>query len=310
MGELAVSPEAGHVLVSLGLGSCIGLALVDRARRRRAGPRRAARRRRQRTASAPRKFADLAVPALRRQLVALGARPPRWRRCWSAARRCSRSAAPASTSARATRPRCARSSRRTGSRRAPPRPAAARGRTIRVDVGRRVDHLQGGGRRGRARSPPLAVPLMASGGMNDVLSDADRRARRGGQGRAGSRGGRRRRRSAARGACATVDFSRPTKFTADQQRRLERAHDAFCRTASARLSAELRVPLELEVINIDQLTWANAHGQVPPNSIAAIIEAAPLGDARAADRRARRWCSARSSCCSAATSRPVKPAAS
>jgi chemotaxis protein CheD len=29
MGELAVSREIGHVLVSLGLGSCIGLALVD-----------------------------------------------------------------------------------------------------------------------------------------------------------------------------------------------------------------------------------------------------------------------------------------
>jgi chemotaxis protein CheD len=30
MGELAVSGEPGHVLVSLGLGSCIGLALLDR----------------------------------------------------------------------------------------------------------------------------------------------------------------------------------------------------------------------------------------------------------------------------------------
>jgi chemotaxis protein CheD len=30
MGELAVSSEPGHVLVSLGLGSCIGLALIDR----------------------------------------------------------------------------------------------------------------------------------------------------------------------------------------------------------------------------------------------------------------------------------------
>ena len=30
MGELAVSGVRGHVLVSLGLGSCIGLALVDR----------------------------------------------------------------------------------------------------------------------------------------------------------------------------------------------------------------------------------------------------------------------------------------
>lgn len=31
MGELATSASAGHVLSSIGLGSCIGLALVDRA---------------------------------------------------------------------------------------------------------------------------------------------------------------------------------------------------------------------------------------------------------------------------------------
>ena len=74
MGELAVSGEAGHVLVSLGLGSCIGLALVDRrggtaglahivlptSTGHTAGP-------------AAYKFADQAVPALVEQLGALGA---------------------------------------------------------------------------------------------------------------------------------------------------------------------------------------------------------------------------------------------
>jgi flagellar motor switch protein FliM len=74
-----------------------------------------------------------------------------------------------------------------------------------------------------------------------------------------------------------VDFTRPTKFTADQERRLKRSLEAFSRTASTRLSAELRVPLELEVINTSQLTWANAHAQVLPNSISAIVEAQPIG---------------------------------
>ena len=68
-------------------------------------------------------------------------------------------------------------------------------------------------------------------------------------------------------ACATVDFTRPTKFTADQERRIKRALETFCRTASTRLSAELRMPLELEVINVSQLTWGNAHAQVPPRSV-------------------------------------------
>jgi flagellar motor switch protein FliM len=74
-----------------------------------------------------------------------------------------------------------------------------------------------------------------------------------------------------------VDFTRPTKFTADQERRLKRSLEAFCRTASTRLSAELRVSLELEVINASQLTWANAHSQVLPGSISAIVEARPIG---------------------------------
>jgi chemotaxis protein CheD len=74
MGELAASAASGHVLVSLGLGSCIGLALVDRRARvaglahvvlpRSQGP----------AAEQPRKFADVAVPALVTELERLGSR--------------------------------------------------------------------------------------------------------------------------------------------------------------------------------------------------------------------------------------------
>jgi chemotaxis protein CheD len=74
MGELAVSRASGDVLVSIGLGSCIGLALVDRARsvaglahvmlpESTGTP----------EASNRMKFADQAVPALVEQMVALGA---------------------------------------------------------------------------------------------------------------------------------------------------------------------------------------------------------------------------------------------
>jgi chemotaxis protein CheD len=78
MGELAVSRIPGDVLVSIGLGSCIGLALVDRARSlaglahvmlpESTGATDVASRH---------KFADLAVPALLDKLVALGAAPAR-----------------------------------------------------------------------------------------------------------------------------------------------------------------------------------------------------------------------------------------
>jgi flagellar motor switch protein FliM len=75
----------------------------------------------------------------------------------------------------------------------------------------------------------------------------------------------------------TVDFTRPTKFTKDQVRRLELAHDTFCQTSSTRLSAELRVPMRLEVIDIGQLTWTNALAEVPSPSISAVIELEPHG---------------------------------
>jgi chemotaxis protein CheD len=75
MGEIAVSSNPGDVLISLGLGSCIGLALVDQ-RRGIAGlahvmlPEAIA-------GGGPiGKFADVAVPALVEQTTALGTSPP------------------------------------------------------------------------------------------------------------------------------------------------------------------------------------------------------------------------------------------
>jgi flagellar motor switch protein FliM len=72
-----------------------------------------------------------------------------------------------------------------------------------------------------------------------------------------------------------LDFTRPAKLAPDQARRLERAHETFCRTASTRLSAELRSPIELEIINVDQLTWSAALAQMPQPSILAVVGAQP-----------------------------------
>jgi flagellar motor switch protein FliM len=72
----------------------------------------------------------------------------------------------------------------------------------------------------------------------------------------------------------SVDFRRPTKFTHDHERRLTAAHDTFCRTASTRLSTELRADIELEVINLAQLTWLNAHGELQPSVVCGVLEGA------------------------------------
>ncbi len=73
MGELAVSSAPGHKLVSLGLGSCIGLALLDR-RMAIAGLAHIVLPMSQgHTQGNPRKFADRAIPEMLDELDALGA---------------------------------------------------------------------------------------------------------------------------------------------------------------------------------------------------------------------------------------------
>jgi chemotaxis protein CheD len=71
MGELAVSSTRGDVLVSLGLGSCIGLALVDQ-RRGIAGLAHIMLPEAIPGGGPAGKFADLAVPELLKQTTALG----------------------------------------------------------------------------------------------------------------------------------------------------------------------------------------------------------------------------------------------
>jgi flagellar motor switch protein FliM len=74
-----------------------------------------------------------------------------------------------------------------------------------------------------------------------------------------------------------VDFSRPTKFTTDHQRRITRAVDGFCLGAATRLTAELRAGVEFETLNTTQVTWAAAQALLPANSLAVTVVLEPLG---------------------------------
>jgi flagellar motor switch protein FliM len=79
------------------------------------------------------------------------------------------------------------------------------------------------------------------------------------------------RRQRPRARVTTIDFSRPSKFSKDQERQLRRAHETFCRTAASRLSSELRTPLDLEVIGVKQLTWTTAVSEIPAGSLSAVL---------------------------------------
>lgn len=74
-----------------------------------------------------------------------------------------------------------------------------------------------------------------------------------------------------------VDFTRPTKFTTDHQRRINRAIDGFCLGAAGRLTAELRSSVEFETLNTTQVTWAAAQAQIPTHSLAVTLEVRPIG---------------------------------
>src|SRR3954447_17929591 len=73
-----------------------------------------------------------------------------------------------------------------------------------------------------------------------------------------------------------IDFRRPTKYARELVRRLEHAHESFCRTASSALSAELRTSFELSVAGSEQLPYGTAMAEAHPDALLAILHVAPL----------------------------------
>src|SRR5215208_1748058 len=73
-----------------------------------------------------------------------------------------------------------------------------------------------------------------------------------------------------------IDFRRPTKFARDLVRRLEHAHESFCRTASSGLSAELRTSLEMSVAGTEQLPYGTAMAETHPDALLCVLDVAPL----------------------------------
>jgi flagellar motor switch protein FliM len=81
---------------------------------------------------------------------------------------------------------------------------------------------------------------------------------------------------ARRGQVRTLDFSQPTKFTAEFRRRIGRVLNPFCEAFAMRLSTELRTSVEIALGDSSQLTWSAAKALLPANSIAVGLEVAPI----------------------------------
>jgi flagellar motor switch protein FliM len=72
-----------------------------------------------------------------------------------------------------------------------------------------------------------------------------------------------------------IDFSRPTKFSQEHQRRIVRLHETFCRAIGTQLSGELRLPLEFQLISTTQMSWASATAELPAASLFGIMNVLP-----------------------------------
>jgi len=87
------------------------------------------------------------------------------------------------------------------------------------------------------------------------------------QGGPGEKPAPRRKRATVR----VVDFRRTVKFKAEHQERLKRAAETFCRVAATRLTSELRVHAELELMQVEQGMWSRVHAELTASSLCAAL---------------------------------------
>ena len=75
----------------------------------------------------------------------------------------------------------------------------------------------------------------------------------------------------------TVDFSRPTKFTSDHQRRISRAIDTFCQTSVTGCRPSSAPRSSSRRSTAPQATWSGAQSQLPTGSLFVTLDVQPLG---------------------------------
>ncbi len=72
------------------------------------------------------------------------------------------------------------------------------------------------------------------------------------------------------------DFRRPSKFSKDQLHTLQVIHDTYARALSTFLSAQLRMPVQMEVLSVEQLTYDEFMRSIPNPTILNICSFYPL----------------------------------
>jgi flagellar motor switch protein FliM len=80
----------------------------------------------------------------------------------------------------------------------------------------------------------------------------------------------------AGGRIKLYDFRRPDKFSREQLRTMQNITETFTRLASARLSAALRLPCELSLELVDQMTYSEYMDPLTGPSTLAVVSMEPL----------------------------------
>ena len=244
MGEMIVSRDPNEELVALGLGSCIGLAIVDRTAGV-AGLAHIVLPESNDRVNQIGKFADTAVPELIARMRRARAVERRFETALvggaqmfemsggldigarnEAAVRAALSEARIRVKAARTGGNAGRTRLKIAGRRDASSPSARQ-------VSRRTHAAEGQLATGSGRSGGGAMSELLTPDKIAALVDAAKQGQLP-EATASQKPTRRGHR------LRTVDFSRPTKFSADQQRRITRSTETFCQTANTRLSTELR----------------------------------------------------------------------
>jgi flagellar motor switch protein FliM len=82
--------------------------------------------------------------------------------------------------------------------------------------------------------------------------------------------------SSARSRVQALDFSQPTKFTAELRRRIGRVLTPFCKVLSTRMSTDLRAPVELRQVDARQLSWSEAKSTLPEDCLLVAVRTQPI----------------------------------
>lgn len=72
------------------------------------------------------------------------------------------------------------------------------------------------------------------------------------------------------------DFRRPNKFSKDQVHTLQVIYENYARSLGTYLSAQLRAPVQIEVLSVEQLTYEEFIRSIPNPTILNIFSLYPL----------------------------------